>query len=50
MKSWLELSEEEQQVVRRLPASDDYSLAERQQTQRWCTRCWNESSDDETTV
>jgi len=37
---WRVLSEEEREVVRRLPASADYSLDERKATHRWCTRCW----------
>ena len=42
MKSWAELNDEEREVVRRLPASTEYPLAERQATHRWCTRCWYE--------
>lgn len=37
-----ELTDEEREVVRRLPASADYSLEVRQSTHRWCTRCWYE--------
>jgi len=40
LKTWSQLSDEEREVVKRLPASKDYSLAERQATHRWCTRCW----------
>jgi hypothetical protein len=45
LKSWSELSDEEREVVKRLPASAHYSLSERQATHRWCTRCWFESTD-----
>jgi hypothetical protein len=40
--AWSELSDEEREVVRRLPASADYSFEARQSTHRWCTRCWYE--------
>ena len=40
--TWEELTVEEREVVKRLPASTEYSEKERQ-THRWCTRCWNES-------
>ena len=42
IKSWEELSDEEREVVKRLPASADYSLEERKASHRWCTRCWYE--------
>ena len=42
LKTWAELNDEEREVVKRLPASAAYSLAERQATHRWCTRCWYE--------
>ena len=44
LKTWAELNDEEREVVKRLPASAEYSLAERQATHRWCTRCWYEDS------
>jgi hypothetical protein len=44
MRTWDGLSDEEQEVVRRLPASVDFSEAERQATHRWCTRCWQEET------
>jgi hypothetical protein len=44
MKGWTELSDEEREVVKRLPSSADYSLEERQTSHRWCTRCWYENS------
>jgi len=42
MRAWNELSDEEREVVRRLPASADYSPEVRQSTNRWCPRCWYE--------
>ena len=47
LRSWSELSEEEREVVRRLPASADYSKAERQIGHRWCPRCWLEEPHDQ---
>jgi hypothetical protein len=44
MQTWEELNDEEQEAVKRLPASFDYSAAERQGTHRWCTRCWYEAT------
>lgn len=44
LKRWEELDDEEREVVKRLPASADYSLSERQVSHRWCTRCWYEDS------
>jgi len=42
LKRWDALTDEELEVVKRLPASAKYSLAERQASHRWCTRCWYE--------
>ena len=44
MQTWEELSAEEQEVVKRLPASADYPAAERQGTHQWCARCWYEAT------
>ena len=44
LRTWSELNDEEQELVRRLPASADYSLEQRQATHRWCRRCWYEAS------
>ena len=44
LKSWSELTEEEREVVKRLPGAADYKADERQAMQQWCTRCWNEES------
>ena len=46
LQTWEELSAEEQEVVKRLPASADYAAAERQGTHQWCTRCWYEATND----
>jgi hypothetical protein len=48
-KTWAELSDEEREVVKRLPASRDYSLEERKASRRWCTRCWHEHVDTDNT-
>ncbi len=48
IKSWPELTDEEREVVKRLPASADYEGAELQSMPKWCTRCWYESVRDET--
>lgn len=50
MKSWSELTDEQREVVKRLPLSASYSLEERQATHRWCTRCWYESTETATTA
>jgi len=42
LRRWDELNAEEQEVVRRLPASADYPAIERATRHRWCTRCWFE--------
>jgi ribosomal protein L32 len=44
LRSWNELRDEDREVVKRLPASADYSLAERQARHRWCPRCWYEET------
>ena len=50
LRTWDELSDEEREVVQRLPASAEYKELERQAHQ-WCTRCWYElTSDFEHTV
>jgi hypothetical protein len=42
LRAWEELSGEEREVVRRLPASADYRVEERAARHRWCARCWYE--------
>jgi hypothetical protein len=44
LKAWYELSEEEREMVKRLPASADTPLEERAARGRWCTRCWDEEA------
>jgi hypothetical protein len=44
LRAWSELDEEEREVVRRLPASADYSQAERAARHLWCVRCWHEET------
>jgi hypothetical protein len=43
LKPWAELTDEEREVVKRLPGAVEYSAAERQ-THLWCTKCWFEST------
>ncbi|HEV2884532.1 MAG TPA: hypothetical protein VGW36_06715 [Pyrinomonadaceae bacterium] len=47
LRSWDELEPDEQEVVRRLPGSSDYSADERKSTHRWCTLCWHEEVDQQ---
>lgn len=42
LKSWAQLTEDEQAIVKRLPESADYTRAEREKLHQWCTRCWYE--------
>ena len=42
LRAWEELTGEEREVVRRLPASADYRIEERAARHRWCVRCWHE--------
>jgi hypothetical protein len=46
LKAWYELSEEERETARRLPASADFTLEERAARHRFCTRCWHEEQGD----
>jgi hypothetical protein len=48
VKSWSELTDEEREVVKRLPSTADYEAAELETMPQWCTRCWHESVCDET--
>ncbi|MCC7309556.1 MAG: hypothetical protein IT173_18495 [Acidobacteria bacterium] len=41
MRSWNELTDEERMLVRRLPASAEFTEAERKK-HRFCRRCWFE--------
>jgi hypothetical protein len=47
LRAWRELSEEEREVVRRLPASAAQATHERAARHRWCTRCWYELEERE---
>jgi hypothetical protein len=42
LRRWDELNADEQELVRRLPASADYPAIERATRHRWCTHCWFE--------
>ena len=44
LRTWEELSDDERQVVQRLPDSTFYDASERETLHRWCTRCWFEST------
>ncbi|MEJ7708297.1 MAG: hypothetical protein WKF84_00165 [Pyrinomonadaceae bacterium] len=46
LRSWRELDEEQQEVVRRLPGTAHYTIAERVARHRWCTICWHEQTGD----
>lgn len=50
LQSWSELSEEEREIVRRLPGAVDYNPEERKALHRWCVRCWYEESSGSTTL
>jgi len=43
MKSWAELTSDEQFLAERLPLSAEYTPAERKK-HRFCTRCWFEDT------
>ncbi|HEU4711241.1 MAG TPA: hypothetical protein VFS76_06725 [Pyrinomonadaceae bacterium] len=45
LKSWSDLTDEQRELVKRLPASAKVELSERQAMHRWCTRCWYEATD-----
>lgn len=45
LRAWDELTEDEREVVRRLPSSADTPLDERAARRRWCVRCWHEETD-----
>ncbi|HEX8687583.1 MAG TPA: hypothetical protein VF654_13840 [Pyrinomonadaceae bacterium] len=44
LKAWNELSEEERELALRLPASADFTPAERASRHLFCTRCWFEET------
>ena len=45
LRVWRELSADQREVVRRLPAAAEYTSTEREVRHRWCTRCWHEATD-----
>ena len=44
LRAWGELVDDEREVVRRLPASADFSVEERAARHLWCVRCWYEET------
>ncbi|HYG11398.1 MAG TPA: hypothetical protein VD835_15735 [Pyrinomonadaceae bacterium] len=46
LRAWGELSEEEREIVRRLPASAGLTIEERAARHLWCVRCWHEETGD----
>ena len=44
LRAWSELSEAEREVVRRLPASADFTIEARAARHLWCVRCWHEET------
>ena len=50
LQTWAELSDEDREMVKRLPASADYSAEERKARHCWCTRCWYEETSGSSTL
>lgn len=48
LRGWNELSQDEQEMVNRLPGSAEYEAEEREALHEWCTRCWHETVSGET--
>ncbi len=46
LRAWRELTEEQRELVRRLPASAHFKPEERAARRRWCVRCWHEETRD----
>jgi len=46
LRAWDELTDDEREVVRRLPSSGDATPDERAARRRWCVRCWHEEKGD----
>ncbi len=44
LKAWYELSGEERETAARMPASADFTPAERAARHLFCTRCWHEET------
>lgn len=47
LRNWQQLNGEEQEIVKRLPASALNTIKERIALHLWCTKCWFESQDKE---
>ncbi|MFL6230196.1 MAG: hypothetical protein ACJ741_15600 [Pyrinomonadaceae bacterium] len=46
LRAWRELSDEEREIVRRLPTAAAFPLEERAARRRWCVRCWHEEAKE----
>ena len=44
LRVWYELTDEEREVVKRLPASTGVTLEERAASNLWCAKCWFEDA------
>jgi hypothetical protein len=44
VRRWRDLTEEQQEVVRKLQGTACYSMAERVARHAWCVVCWDEST------
>jgi hypothetical protein len=44
LRAWNELTGEQREIARRLPASADFTFDERVRRHRWCVRCWHEET------
>ncbi|MBA2340209.1 MAG: hypothetical protein H0V88_07425 [Pyrinomonadaceae bacterium] len=45
LRAWSELTNEEQEIVRRLPGAFDFPLRERAGQHLWCVRCFYETTE-----
>lgn len=48
--TWRELTDEQREVARRLALSAQYSDEERAALHLFCTRCWHEETDRQSTL
>lgn len=44
LRTWRELDEDQQEVVRKLPGAAHFTIAERVARHRWCPVCWHEET------
>jgi len=44
LKSFEQLTDEERELIKRLPGATAFSEDDRRAAHRWCTRCWYEES------